>query len=314
MIEKTKDIIKLLSTKDYNWWKRFIVGNIKNPLTIIELLYYNVKRYLYDVAAKLGFYEYKYNIVFIAGMPMSATTWVKNMFGRVPGYFTRLTPMPFEIAYKQDISESAFKYVPDYGYTLFKTHLNPTESNLNIIKKNGVEKVIVTHRDFRDVVIARYNRLKVIPKNNKQSDSVDVSTIEKEDAINESIEVVAKSYVSWIDGWKDIAEKNNDFIYFCQFENLRSKTKEEFINMLKFYDITLSENIVDEIIESSKGKKNMYKNIQSGATKPGAISSNFRSGKVGGWRDDFTDNNKRYFKELLGHDLIRYGYEKDNNW
>ena len=57
---------------------------------------------------------------------MSATTKIKNMFGKVQ-LFTRYTPMAYDVAVNQDISESAFRYVPSWSYTLFKTHLNPWE-------------------------------------------------------------------------------------------------------------------------------------------------------------------------------------------
>ena len=97
-------------------------------------------------------------------MPMSATTTVKNMCGMIPGYFTRYSPMPYKIAVKQDISNSAFRYTPKWSYTLFKTHLNPSDKNLEIIKRNGVKKVVVTYRDLRDVALSRYHRLIKFPK------------------------------------------------------------------------------------------------------------------------------------------------------
>ena len=74
-------------------------------------------------------------------MPMSATTKVKNMCGMIPGYFSRYTPMPYEIALKQDISESAFRYTPKWSYSLFKTHLNPNIENIKIIKKKMLKKL-----------------------------------------------------------------------------------------------------------------------------------------------------------------------------
>ena len=43
-------------------------------------------------------------------------------------------------------------------------------------------------------------------------------------------------------------------------------------------------------------------------------SPTFRSGKVGGWRERFTDENKRIFKETSGDLLVRLGYERDNDW
>ena len=135
-----------------------------NPNLVVVHFKYAISRILHDFLF-IFYRKHKFNIVFIAGLPMSATTKIKNMLGKVPGYFTRYTPMPYDVAVNQDISQSAFRYVPSWSYTLFKTHLNPWEKNINLIKQNNVKKVIVSYRDLRDVVVARYNRLIKFPKN-----------------------------------------------------------------------------------------------------------------------------------------------------
>lgn len=43
-------------------------------------------------------------------------------------------------------------------------------------------------------------------------------------------------------------------------------------------------------------------------------SPTFRSGKIGGWRKQFSEQHKRLFKEVSGDLLIRLGYEADNDW
>jgi hypothetical protein len=43
-------------------------------------------------------------------------------------------------------------------------------------------------------------------------------------------------------------------------------------------------------------------------------SPTFRSGKTGEWKKYFTDEHKKIFKNLAGDLLIKFGYEKDNNW
>lgn len=43
-------------------------------------------------------------------------------------------------------------------------------------------------------------------------------------------------------------------------------------------------------------------------------SHTFRSGKTGGWREYFSDEHKRLFKEVAGDLLVRSGYEKTNDW
>ena len=43
-------------------------------------------------------------------------------------------------------------------------------------------------------------------------------------------------------------------------------------------------------------------------------SHTFRSGKTGGWREFFTEEHKKLFKEVAGDLVVRLGYEQDNDW
>jgi hypothetical protein len=43
-------------------------------------------------------------------------------------------------------------------------------------------------------------------------------------------------------------------------------------------------------------------------------SHTFRSGKTGGWREQFTEEHKALFKDIAGDLLVRLGYEKSNDW
>lgn len=43
-------------------------------------------------------------------------------------------------------------------------------------------------------------------------------------------------------------------------------------------------------------------------------SPTFRSGKAGGWREYFSPEIKRLFKDIAGDLLVKLGYEQDNDW
>ena len=43
-------------------------------------------------------------------------------------------------------------------------------------------------------------------------------------------------------------------------------------------------------------------------------SPTFRSGKAGGWRTQFSPDNKQLFKDTAGNLLIQLGYERDHDW
>ena len=301
-----------------------ILRKIKNlikflffPKLLLIRIIYIIKRFFFDIYF-LFHKPYKYNHIFIAGMTMSSTTRVKNMCGFIPGYFTRYMPMPHDISVNQNICDSAFKFSPSWSYSLFKTHLNPYRENIEVIKKNNVKKIIVTYRDLRDVVLARYYRLLKFPKKKNEPHYLPTEkqyqNISKEEGINHCIEVICNFVPNWIFQWFEISKKEKDLVLFCRFEDLVSQPKEEFKKILNFYEIDLKEKKIDEIIEITKGKKNMTDNINEHKYLPYAYASNFRSGKVGGWREEFTEKNIRKFKDLSGDILIKLNYEKDNNW
>jgi sulfotransferase 6B1 len=43
-------------------------------------------------------------------------------------------------------------------------------------------------------------------------------------------------------------------------------------------------------------------------------SHTFRSGKAGGWREHFTEEHKKLFKDITGDLLVKLEYEKDDDW
>ena len=286
---------------------------ILNPRLAWVFVSYQIRKIFYDMF-HLFIKKYKYKIIFIAGMPMSATTKVKNMCGMIPGYFTRYSPMPYKIAVNQDISNSAFRYTPKWSYTLFKTHLNPSDENLEIIKRNGVKKVVVTYRDLRDVALSRYHRLVKFPKKKGDPYFCEYHLMKKSDAINDSINVVSEDFVGWIKGWKKKANKDKDFVLFVKFENLIKNPKDEFIKILNFYKIKLNEKLILHICRDTEGKKDMVSNMNESELLPWALSSNFRSGKIGNWRNEFTEENVINAKRLLGKSLIELKYEDSLNW
>ena len=283
---------------------------IVHLISIFHLIFYLIYSYLNDLKF-LFKTKYRNKKIFIAGMPMSATTYIKNMVGLIPDYKSRLMPMPFQVRNDQDISNSAFIFTPSWSYSIFKTHLRPKETNLEILKKNNINKIIVSYRDPRDVAISRYHRLIKFPKKKHESHSeIDYNNVSKNKAINHSIRVVCKDLIPWVHGWLNISKSKKFNIHFCKYEDLISNPKEEFKKILNFYEITLSENIIDNIILKTKGKSNMVTNIIKGRFQPMALSSNFRRGGIGYWKTEFSQENLELFNSLSGDVLEKLNYEK----
>ena len=78
--------------------------------------------------------------------------------------------------------------------------------------------------------------------------------------------------------------------------------------------MNLKNSTIENIVKATEGKKSMKVNIGEAKILPWAISSNFRSGKIGNWKEEFDSTNIAKFKEMAGQSLITLKYEKDLNW
>jgi len=287
---------------------------VSNPSLVGQRVGYNFRRSCADLLAVRGYYTYRYKIIFLAGMALGGSTWMKNLLSKIPGYYSISTPMPEDVRYRQNICDSAFKYVPTYGYTLFKTHLNPSKVNIECLNRNGVEKILVTYRDLRDVIISRYHRLMAVPKKKGAFDYIDYRELPKEQALDHSLELVAEFYVPWINGWLQKVRDEPDRFMAVTFEELKADTEATYRKVLDFYQITLPLDLIKQNIENSKGKGDLQKNMSDAEVLPFGLSSNFRSGRVGQWREELSQLQIERCKELMGAILIELGYEDSLKW
>ena len=119
-------------------------------------------------------------------------------------------------------------------------------------------------------------------------------------------EVMVKESVRW---WcehlesdrKTIAENPFLKVRFVRYEDLHSDTRGERNKLLEFLGADVSQ--APEI---------------EGEVKAGFADERpdqfFRKGKIGDWKNYFTDQTKEWFKEVGGEELIRQNYEDSDQW
>lgn len=283
-----------------------------HPFLFLQYLIYYLKRFVLDIVSALGYYNYSHHIIFVVGVPKGGSTWMENILSKIPGYGTRSMPMPENIAQAHNIVDSAFRNVPTNGYTLLKTHTAPTQENLDCLSRNGVKKVLVIYRDLRDVAVSLYYHLLYRPSDTPYP--IDYQFLDKEKVMNHAISVVAKDFAPWITGWIDLAKKQPEQFYFVRFEDLIQDTKKELRQLLHFYGIELSNQRITKMIEKSIGRGNLKSNLVGTTILPSPLKSTFRSGTVGSWRKEMTEQNIKNCQDLLGRILIELNYEQDLSW
>lgn len=107
-------------------------------------------------------------------------------------------------------------------------------------------------------------------------------------------------------GW-DPGSNNN--ILNVQYEELLADTTRTYQQVFSFLGQNFTEDEVNALVE-----KHSFERVTG--RKPGTEDTNhhFRKGIAGDWKNYFTGNIRNLFKERYGEDLIRLGYEQDQNW
>ncbi|ABG06011.1 sulfotransferase [Rubrobacter xylanophilus DSM 9941] len=94
-----------------------------------------------------------------------------------------------------------------------------------------------------------------------------------------------------------------------RYEDLLARPEEETERLLRFLGVDAGEEAVRRCVESSGFER-------SAGRRRGEedATSRLRKGIAGDWRNVFTPEDRRIFKEAAGELLIRLGYERDAGW
>lgn len=107
-------------------------------------------------------------------------------------------------------------------------------------------------------------------------------------------------------------------VLVCRYEDLvgvqgggtEEKQKEVLNKIAEHLGIFVDQDGIDVLARSLYGDES----DPFGTGKLQNFRSTFHQGRIGGWRERFTEKHKAIFKEKFGDYLIALGYESDNNW
>lgn len=282
----------------------------------IYALLVHVKRRVFAlwlrILGRFNYYWYSYpnDIIFVAGLPKSGTTWVENFLTMVGGYSIRPISGDPNIIINNDLPVNAFELFPEGEYSFIKTHANPSVQNIEVIKSAGITKILIMYRDIRDVTVSRYFHLLKFPKGPDEPYAVDYNRISKEEGMKHSATIVIDRMVPWIDGWIEEARLNPEKYLVIKYEQLLEDPAREFGRINTFFDLGMSENKIERILRKLQEMKKRVLDIDRGHGQ----KSTFRKGIIGDWKNHFNPEVKKLFKERVGDFLIKLGYEKDRDW
>ena len=178
-------------------------------------------------------------------------------------------------------------------------HVGFSEQALNIFKNNNFLGIFI-YRDPRDRIISAAFWCLKYPHLLEQMGYKKGEKINFADLITKLIPITKKEYDKYL-GWLG----TRSVFFPIKFEHLvgpkgggksyiQQQTIKNICNHLKIY---ASVSTVNNCI------KDLYGNTVT-----------FREGKIGKWKNYFSAQHKKLFKQEFGNLLIRLGYEKNLNW
>jgi len=193
------------------------------------------------------------------------------------------------------------------GHFLYNAH------NKRLIEKHGFTAVLII-RDPRDQCVSMMHWLRKHPMTNKHIYRMDDNALLSQLIVDQTSlypPAVTNDYA-------EFAQPNSIADFYQQFLAWR---KEPYVHTVTFESLVgakgggnkkLQEKTITDIIE--------HLNIQTDVSlhvAPHYIyghSMTFRKGKIGSWKEHFTQEHKTLFKQIAGQLLIDLGYETDFNW
>ncbi|MDC7724414.1 sulfotransferase domain-containing protein (plasmid) [Priestia aryabhattai] len=245
---------------------------------------------------------------FVNSVPKSGTHLLKNLLQGMPN----VSHNP-----KNEFYEGHSYQFKDHFYKL--GCINPNEFGighvyyshdwLHMLKRLNMKRIFIT-RDLRDVVVSYvyfilekypnhplYNYLTNEVKSQKERYLAFINGVQTDDVKHPSILEHFTLYQGWL---------NDADTLSITFEDLISSERARLLTLAKIanyiWDGVDLPVPIDEMIERMEERMD------------GKYSLTFRSGKIGGWQDEFDEEVKDAFKEVAGDLLIKLKYEKDYEW
>ncbi|MBI4662350.1 MAG: sulfotransferase domain-containing protein [Verrucomicrobia bacterium] len=243
--------------------------------------------------------------IYIAGLPKSGTTWLKQLLERIPGYQFVEPPDPTGVRENHDISSEMFASLPREVPLVMKMHTSPAKQNLAVIRHYGL-RTIVMYRDLRDQCISNYYH--VLADGGHRHHRL-YHSIPAELGITHRIAITLDAYMPWIRGWINVLRQFPDDFMEVRYEALKTDPEGVLERISSFYHLNLSTEFCRSIVQEvqSRTRFDLKYNLERG-------TGTARKGKVGDWRAHFNSDHVKLFKAGCGDLLIELGYEKDLNW
>lgn len=249
---------------------------------------------------------YPHRLVFIAGLPKAGTTWLETLMMSVPDCQKLAWYDPKGLLDEHVLDPALFEKLPVKGNFFIKTHVGATAEGVEALQKYAVPTVVMV-RDLRDQCVSHYYHLindSTHPIHNKYKGE------HRSKVFSYCVEMAATEYAEWCRNWLREINNNEKLLLLIRYEDLHADTKGTFQRVLKHFEMDLANERVDDIIREvsirSQAGLSLAKQLARGKT--------LRAGRIGDWREYFSEADVEHLKKSANDVLLALGYEQNEYW
>lgn len=253
--------------------------------------------------------RYPHPLLFVAGLPKSGTTWMERMLSSYPGYREMMIPeaIEYEVEHRGshdfDLPGNLFDRLEE-TLAVLKLHVHGSSHNARVLREAEVPYLIM-YRDLRDVAVSHVFYVQRTPWHPEHPDYKGLSI---EEGLHHFGETLLPDFVEWIRSWRANRDPENSLV--VRYEDLLADTTATFRNVARLFDLPDDPDTIQHIVDEHR-----FETLSGGRSRgEDEDNSFFRKGVSGDWRNHFTPDLKRLYKEEAGHALIDFGYETDLDW
>jgi hypothetical protein len=259
-------------------------------------------------AARGGFAErggtYPHPIVFIAGLPKSGTTWLKNMVAGYPGFHEVMLPevASYELAtggsHDYELPADVFSRLGN-ALAVMKMHVHGSPHNAALLEKHEIP-YIVLYRDLRDVAISYFFYVRQTPwhPDFRRFESLDLAQ-----GLLRFADYPLREYVGWIESWRCNADPRLGLT--LRYEDLLRDTAAWLGRVANHFGLDASADTIDRIVAANDFS------AMSGGRGRGEENQDsfFRKGVSGEWRRRFPADVLAHYQSIIGDYMADLGYD-----
>ena len=246
---------------------------------------------------------HRQDLLFVAGLPKSGTSWVESMLASFEGFQEIMPPSVIfhEIrrggSHTFELSESLFRWLEGGSYVM-KLHAHGSESNASVLRKRGLRHAVV-YRDLRDVAVSHYFYVRRTPWHPEHSDYRDLDV---EEGLEHFADTLLAPFGRWIESWHEHADEELTII--VRYEDLLDDALGELEKLVRHFGIDAHSRRIREVQEAHS-----FSRMSGGRERGSSDEDSFvRKGVKGDWRNHFTSALERRFESVAGSALERGGY------